>query len=303
MNDTHENVPELSVVVASATSAQDLTVFLDALLRQCDGKDVEVIVSNCCQDDSLHGMDKKTPGVSFIQFDRKDILPTLWGAGIERSRGRIIAVTDTTCPVEEGWVDSVLEAHESPHPVIGGAVEIGTCKRWVDWTAYFCEYAQFMRPLRDGYATELPGNNVSFKRSALQKGSEFTTNGFWKSYWCQRLQAEGIRLVSVPSIVVRYNKSYELMPFMVRRFHHGRCFAGMRFPRSSVVKRVAYAVGSLLLPFVSLARIMRAVLPKKRYRWEFWVSFPVSVLAVVTWSAGELCGYVAGTGNSCAHIY
>src|SRR5260370_22468168 len=114
-----------------------------------------------------------------------------------------------------------------------------------------------------GAAPEVPGNNLSFKRSALSKGKEFTQDGFWKTYWCRKLQEEGLNLELRPSVVVYYTKSFELLQFLVRRFHHGRCFAGMRVVQASVSKRVAYAVGSCLLPFIFLTRTISRVMPKK----------------------------------------
>ena len=187
--------------------------------------------------------------------------------------------------------------------VIGGAVEFRSSARLVDWTAYFCEYGQFMRPLTEGKVNELPGNNVSFKRWALEKASEFTQNGFWKTYWCRALQKKGITLVSKPSIIVYYNKSYSLKPFLIRRFRHGRCFAGMRIVEISFLARAFYVLGSPILPFVFLVRLIGTLLPKQRYRREFVLSFPISVLAIIMWSIGEFCGYVAGPGQSCSYVY
>ena len=295
--------PQLSVVVASVYSTRNLEICLNAIIKQIQGKDIEVIVANCCEDDSIQNIVIKYPDTIFIRFPEKTTLPILWGAGIARSTGQIIAVTESTCVVDDHWISAILKAHESSHPVIGGAVEITECRKWVDWAAYFCEYGQFMRPLMEGVANELPGNNVSFKRWVLNKGQEFVENGFWKTYWCRRLREEGIELVSMPSIVVYYKKSYSLIPFLIRRFHHGRCFAGMRVAQSSTLTRAYYVVGSPLLPFLFLVRTISVIVPKKRYLKEFILSVPISVMAIVTWSIGEFWGYLTGAGKSCAYIY
>ncbi len=296
--------PELSIVIASNHSHHELERCLASLTQQSLGQKIEVIVADCgCQDEAMRDVKSKHPKISFIRFPEKTPLPKLWGAGIERSTSEIIAITDSTCIIDANWVSAILDAHQSSHPVIGGAVEIGDCKRWVDWAAYFCEYGQFMRPLKEGAATELPGNNLSFKRQTLERGREFVQDEFWKTYWCRRLQEERVQLIAVPSIVVYYSKSFGLMPFLIRRFHHGRCFAGMRVSQASLLTRVFYIAGSPLLPFLFLARTIAGVVPKKRYLKQFILSFPISVLAVVLWSIGEFCGYLAGTGESCAQIY
>jgi hypothetical protein len=112
-----------------------------------------------------------------------------------------------------------------------------------------------------------------------------------------------VELVSAPSIVVHYRKSFRLLPFTVRRFHHGRCFAGMRMTGASRLTRWAYAAGSLVLPLVLFLRTFRAIASKRRYINKFLLSLPVSVLAIVSWSMGEFFGYLAGPGESCARVH
>ena len=251
---------------------------------------------------SIQEMISRHPTVIFIRCPQRSTVPHLLGTAIARSTGDIIAITDSTCTLDARWISAILTAHQAAHPVIGGSVESGRCKSLVDWAAYFCDYGQFMRPLADGAVTEVPGNNLSFKRKALQYGQEFVRNGFWKTYWCRALQDGGMTLMSMSSIVVYCKKSYRLIPFLIRRFHHGRCFAGMRTGRAKVHVRAYYLAGSPILPLLLAARITQSVLPKRRYRKEFILSFPLSVLAVFAWSAGEFWGYAAGQGNSCRHI-
>lgn len=296
-------VPELSVIVAAPRSRNDVERFLEALTPQVRGGKIEIVVAGCYRDDNEHSLPAKYPAVLFIQFPETTTLPVLFGAGISRSKGQVLALTDATCKVDKHWVEAILDAHKTlMGSVIGGAVEMNGTSRLVDWAAYFCEYGQFMLPVKAGAAPEVPGNNLSFKRSALSKGKEFTKDGFWKTYWCRKLQEEGLQLELRPSVVVYYTKSFELLPFLVRRFHHGRCFAGMRVVRASGFKRAAYAAGAFLLPFIFLTRTISRVIPKKRHLKEFIFSLPIIMLAIASWSVGELCGYLIGAGKSCAHI-
>lgn len=295
------DIPELSIVVASRESSNDLAIFLNGLKQQVSGQQIEVIVAGC-RSAASRNYAADYPGVAFIQLPEKTTLPRLFQAGISRSTGGIIALTDTMCEPDPGWVRAILEAHKATAPVIGGAVEMNGTSRLIDWAAYFCEYGQFMLPLTDGPASEVPGNNLSFKRRALADGKEFTRDGFWKTNWCRKLQREGIKLELRPSIIVYYQKAFELVPFLLRRFHHGRCFAGMRGAGASLLMRVAYAAGSFLLPFVFFWRTVSRVVPKKRYLTRLFLSLPIIALAVVSWSIGECCGYLSGAGKSCAQV-
>ncbi|HUG37728.1 MAG TPA: hypothetical protein VML54_12295, partial [Candidatus Limnocylindrales bacterium] len=166
----------------------------------------------------------------------------------------------------------------------------------------FCDYGQFMRPLPEGTASELPGNNISLKRWVLERGREFVAPQFWKTYWCRRIQADGIRLHATPSIVVYYRKSFRLAPYLRHRFHSGRCFAGMRLRELSRLRRACYVAAAPVLPIVLTARMLRKTLGKRRHLAELALSLPISVLAILSWALGELCGYLAGPGVSCDHV-
>lgn len=295
--------PRLSVIVASAHSVRDLEMFLDCLSAQTAGRRVEVIVADSREDGySLDTVESKHPEVIYLRFNGRSSLPQLLACGIKRSTGEIIAITDSQCPPDGRWIDAVIDAHSSSHPVIGGAVELDGWGSVVDLAAYFCEYGQFMRPLVEGVAHELPGNNFSFKRFVLDKEPELVNDAFWKTLWCRQLQEEGIELFSTPSIVVRYRKTFRFLPFTIRRFHHGRCFGAMRIGRASVLTRTLYAAGSSLLPLVFFLRTARTVASKRRHIGRFLLSLPVSLTAIASWSIGEFCGYVAGPGRSCARV-
>ncbi len=292
----------LSIVVVSIYSHQSLLRCLDSILA-CENQDkIEIIVANSSSDNFLPCLAIKYPRVRFIQFSENTGIPDLSAEGIAQASGEIIAFTDSSCLVDSDWVTSILKAHQSKSAVVGGGVEINGLTKAVDWAAYFCEYGEFMRPLKSGVVNALPGNNISFKRSALLIGNEFVKNKFWKTFWCQRLQAEGVELISEPAMLVYYTKNFRLVPFLIRRFHHGRCFAGMRAVEFTIIKRVIYFGGSFLLPFIFLYRVISTAVGKKRRLKELIFSFPAIVLAIIFWSLGEMCGSLAGTGKSCEYI-
>jgi hypothetical protein len=291
--------PLLSVILTSTAPLRTTPAGLTAIAAQCRGRRAEILLA--CSADAT-GAVSGQPGVTLLRLPEDANLPRLLGAALPRASGSILAITDVTCGIDDRWVASILEAHESPHPVIGGAVEPGDLRSLVDWAAYFCDYGQFMLPLRAGPAAEMPGNNLSIKRSALATGREFVEGEFWKTYWCRQVQAAGHALHAAPSIVVSYNKSFRLGPYLAHRFHGGRCFAGMRIARAPAARRAAYAAGSPLLPLLFCARILRAVVPKGRHLGRLLLSLPIVLPATIAWALGELAGYLRGPGTSCRHV-
>lgn len=300
-----EKIVELSVVVASLYTLQELKTCLDGILEQSEIalSAIEIIVSDCCLKEKTAEWIEKFPAAEFIEFPERTSLAKLLGAGIARANGAIIAVTDSSCVVADDWISSILRAHAAEKsPVIGGAVEISESGKLTDWAAYFCDYGEFMPPAPRGIAAVVPGNNFSVKRAALQCGTEFVAPEFWKTLWCRRLQAEGIELFSEPMIRVGWRRTYQLNSFLVRRFDQGRCFAGMRFAGQTFSKRIFYSIGSIFLPVVFLYRIAAPVFRRKRFFGKFILSLPIIVLAVVFWSVGEAFGFLFGAGTSCGRI-
>jgi len=291
--------PLLTVIVASALPRDAVPEDLASLLRQAQGRSVEIILACAGVEPSV-----AAPGTELhvVPPGPDATLPELLGAALARARGEIVAITDPSCALDDHWVTATLEAHRAPHPVIGGAVEPDGLRTMVDWGAYFSEYGAFMLPLAEGPIDQVPGNNFSLKRSALARGREFVAGEFWKAYWCRRLQAEGVTLHAAPSVLVRYRRSFRVGPLLVRRFHHGRCFAGMRLAELGRGRRIVYCVGALGLPVVFCARLLRALLPKRRRLRELALALPVVVLAMGSWAAGECWGYLTGRGESCRHV-
>ncbi len=235
-NETSRKSAKLSVVVVSLYSHALLRNCLESVLANENQNKIEIIVADCCADEPLSNLIGKYPNVRFVHFSEKVGIPVLSAAGIAQSAGEIIALTDSSCLVDAHWITSILAAHQSLSPVIGGAVEIRGQMKLVDWAAYFCEYGQFMNPLKSGVADVLPGNNISFKRPVLQKGREYVEPEFWKTYWCEKLKAEGIELISEPAMLVYYAKTFQTVPFLIRRFHHGRCFADIYMVKEAAVR-------------------------------------------------------------------
>lgn len=303
---------KLSVVVVAPFSRSMLTNCLDSILVNENQDSVEIIAAFTDDDDGgaknfVSDLTKKYPRVRFLRFPSETGIPALAGAGIIESSGEIVALTDSSCVVAPDWIEAILKAHQSPTTaataIVGGAVEISGKFKKLDWAAYFCEYGQFMLPLEAGATRILPGNNISFKRSALAAGSEFAAPEFWKTYWCEQIRAAGGELICEPSIIVRQRKNFRFFPFIVRRFHHGRCFAGMRIRNVSFARRAGYFCGSVFLPFVFFYRTIKTILGKKRFLKELLFSLPFIVTAILAWSLGEVCGYLAGMGKSCERIF
>src|SRR5258708_13334747 len=156
--------PQLSIVIADAERGHEIETCLRGLVIQARGKRAEIIVAHRRHDGSMTAVEAAYPEVAFVCLSAEANLPMLLEEGIAKSSGEIIAITDASCATDDRWLASILEAHRSAGPVVGGAVEPASLVKLLDWAAYFCDYGQFMRPLVEVPAGQVPGNTSSSNR-------------------------------------------------------------------------------------------------------------------------------------------
>src|SRR5262249_46566880 len=194
-----------------------------------------------------------------------------------RARGRVVAILEDHARVDRGWAAALLKAHEGPWGAVGGPVENGQ-GGLVNWAVYFCEYAPYMAPLREGEADDLAGNNVAYKPPHLRRPAGVLEEGKWESWLNARLRADGVPIAASNAMVVRHIKPFRLGYFLAQRFHFARSYAGMRRADQSRAKRLVYGFGSLALPALLTARVVRTVLGKRRHLARFALVSPLVVL-------------------------
>lgn len=295
--------PQLSVIIASISGAGHLELCLDALRSQRGDIRAEVIVADRVGRPVVELVERKYPEVRLIRFDDPQSVPALRGAGILASHGDIVAITEDHCIPDTEWYQSLVAAHRNHQgPAIGGAVDNGATDRVIDWAVYFCEYSNFMSPVPAGVVHDLPGPNVSYKRSELMKMEEMLRDGYWETFLHWRLESEGHELWSDPTINVIHQKSFEFPSFFAERFHYGRAFAGTRNETVSPGRRLFYLIFSPLLPPILMLRIARRVLGRGRRRREFVMSLPYIAAFMLAWAAGEWVGYAFGPGESALQL-
>lgn len=284
--------PKLSVVVGSQNAGQTIVECLTSIERQVVNESVEIIVADYSTDGTADIIQTKFPGVKLINFKKPMLIPELWGAGISKCRGEIIAITTAHCIPARDWISQMLKAHTSSYAAVGGAIECMEGVSLVDWAIYFCRYTPYMNPLPEGVVQEVPGDNASYKRKSLEGCRDLWKDGFWETVVNARLRRDGLLLFSTPSIVVYHKKAFGMINFIIQRFYHGIHFGTTRAANFSLPKRVIYILLSPLIPFIYFSHICRRIFKKKRYFKEFSMSSPVLFLFLTSWATGEFCGYL-----------
>lgn len=295
------SIPKLSVIIVSFNDPMLLKCCLTSLIQQISSDKIEILVIRDwhTHPDESESLQDQFNHLVWVNASQGATVPQMRYIGILYTRGELVALLEDDCVVSPNWCSTVISVHESPYTAIGGAIEPGAYKKGLDWGVYFCEYARFMQPFQ-GEVQVLPGNNVSYKRAALEPflQDKSATAGFYDVFIHQSFQQSGQTLRAEPNLAVKNVNAWTLSHLFNVPFHHGRGFAGMRFADQPAWKRWLFAVIAPLLPLLQLIRIARHVFTRQRYRLRLIRTLPEIFMFSTSWAIGEWIGYVLGPGKS-----
>jgi hypothetical protein len=296
-----QDTPALSVVIASVNGWEMLEPTLRALDSQPERSRMEVIVVEAVGGATRQALLDHRPKVEVIAVDDKRTIPALRHLGVMRAKGELVAILEDHGEVVENWAAALIEAHEGPWGAVGGVVENGR-EGLINWAAFFCEYTPYMGPVLEGESTDLPGNNIAYKRPHLLRHAHELEQGRWESWINDKIRLDGVPIASTNKAIVRHIKPFRLCHFLVQRFHFARSYAGMRRVDQSLLKRLIYGCGSLALPALLLLRVTKTALGKGRNLGHFAASVPLIALFYTVGAAGEMIGYLIGPGDSLSRV-
>lgn len=300
--------PDLSIIIASVNGWFYLSHCLLALKQQQGSVIAEIIVVDRVGAEVTSALAVAYPDVRCLSFSNRNPPPKtvadLRSAGIALAKGKIIAITEDHCIPPPNWYESIDQAHiNNDSPAIGGTVDNGATQSLTDWTAFFCEYSNFMSPMLSGAVGDLPAPNVSYKASQLKKILHQLPMGYQETIVHNHFLSQGQRLWSDASISMIHRKHFTKSDFLKERYHYSRAFAGQRSQSFSVGKRLLYLLATTaLLPPLILTRITLRVFKRRQHIGIFLISLPYLLVCALVWAFGECMGYASGPGSSELHL-
>jgi len=293
MSNNQETI-EISIVVAVLKGGTILGSCLAALEAQISGIAAEILIVDGTKSGIVAGCSPGSGATRILRLPAQPEVPVLWQAGINASRGAVIALLVDSCIPGREWVQQILRAHQADCAVIGGAIDLAPTLGTVDSAIYFCRYSHYMLPFTAASLDDLPGNNCSYKRAALAGLQDEMADGFWETFVHRSMRARGDRLLCLPDILVHYVGSASGVSFLRVRFRHGCKFAARRAKELNSWQRTVRALAFPVVPFVMLSKIATRVWEKPRYRATFFSCAPLLLAFLTAWSMGECVGYILG---------
>lgn len=300
--------PEFSILIGlvSTEDSDRILETLESLKNQEGSHHYEVIIADRRHDDISSRLDANYPEVQRIPCPAQMSLPELRTLALDRAIGTYIIVTEDHCVPSENWLASIAQAFdEAPEGTVavGGCVENGVYDTPLDWATFFCEYNYFLESVEEGVITVLPGMNVAYHHSIFDDlDRELLTNGFWETTVHPVLLDKGLKLYSTNKIRLFHCKKFSFGLFAKQRYIYSRYYAGLRFSRNQIFKRLFACGATVLLPPLLLYRSVKQIRAKNRLTSEFRSAMPTLLLFYIIWAYGEMVGYILGSGDALARI-
>jgi hypothetical protein len=284
--------PSLSVVIAAWPTLVGLEDCLEALCGQSDSSTECIVVSTVSPPQQLM---TRFPWVCWSQAASDSLIPHLWGSGMARSLGDIVAITTAHFTPAPDWIGAIRQAHARWQCwAVGGRIDPPHGATAVSWAIYFLRYSAYLAYRKEQIVPDVAGDNASYKRIALKSLPNLLRDGFWELELHRRLSTEGRGPVFIPGIRVTQRQSFGFWCFLLQRFRHGRQFGQSRAKNWGVIVRLAAGLASPLIPLLFLSKIVLRVLRGGEYFGPFLRAFPALLCFLLAWAAGEACGYLLG---------
>lgn len=292
---------EVTVIIPSVNSYSDLQDCLSALQAQEDAT-LEVIVVDRLGRGLQALVAHDFPQTIVIPVPGGTTIPAMREQGIARATAPAVAVIEDHVIVPPDWARRMLDALAEGHDVVGGAIENAATQTLMDWAAFLCEYSASLPPLPSGPSGGVPGNNVIYRKSVLDRYTDVLAAHKWENHLHDAMRADGVELIMRPDIVVGHKMHYTFWLYFSQRFLYSRSYAGARVTDAPLPKRLAMGAAAFALPPLMFWRTISRIRSKGKHLDHLRRSIPLLVLFCISWGAGEVAGYWFGAGQSLSKV-
>lgn len=285
----------LSVVVAAQNANATVSRVLSALERQRADGIAEVLLVDNSRDGTADLVRRDFPWVTIVRAAGPRLIPELWGEGVLRARGPIVALSTAQAVPGPTWARAHLRAHQDgAWAGVGGPISLEPSLGSLDRAVYWLRFARWNLPAYQGPVRDVAGDNASYRRAALAPYEErIRAEGFWENEINHELRRAHAEFFAAPEATCAFVGGTEWRSFAAQRLIHGRRFGQSRLAGASRARRAFRIVTWPGTPLVFLGRLL-AQARASGSTADILRVLPALCCCLGAWSAGELLGYVAG---------
>jgi hypothetical protein len=225
-------------------------------------------------------------------------------AGVRAATAPLVFIGETHSFPHPGMAQALIAAHAAGWGVVVPAFCNANPDGAPSWAGFLAGYAAWTDGAPAGEIESAPLFNVSYRRSFLLGLSDrlphLLTEG---EDMATALRAGGQRICFEPAAGIDHANISFLSSLLRQRFLAGRVIAAGRSASWTRPHRMAYALGSPLIPMVLLGRYRSAILRTIRRQRPPATTLPVLILGSILEAAGEMLGYARGEGSTARARY
>jgi hypothetical protein len=295
-------LPALSVVLITPAGYDEIRTTLSHLSAQDISDRIEMVIV-APDPDRVRLPESVTAAFHNVRVVPASGAPTL-------SEARAMAVGHATAPIvafsedhsfpEPGWARALLSGHAHGYAGVAPEMKNGNPVGMLSRVAMFLHFGGVVRP-GEAHETTHPAasHNMSYRRDVLLAlGNDLARRLLAEGFLHDALRERGHRFRVEPAAATRHINMSRLRPLLRHAWLGGRLYGGLRqsFAKWSAFRRLVYACGSPLVPFIRLRRTLGEIRRAGQADHVLPWGLPPMFLILVVHAAGEAAGYVLGPG-------
>ena len=291
--------PELSVVLITPDSFETIRRTVQCVVNQDVRSRIELVVVAPAGVAIEVDRDLTAPlaAVQVVRLASLRPAGPARAAAIRAARAPIIAFGEEHCFPQPGWAEALLAAHRGDYAAVGPAMRNANPGTIVSWADVLIGYGPWLEPVDRSERPYLPGHNSSFKRSVLlEYGDALDTLMEAETVLMWDLAKRGHRLLLEPAAVAAHMNFGYGSSWLSVMFLNGRAFADTRAASWPLIRRLAFAGASPLIPFVRFVRTLGHVGRVGRGAAFTARVMPTVLVGLLFDAVGQMTGYAFGAG-------
>jgi hypothetical protein len=295
------DTPRLSVILLSRGDYAEIRRTVRHFARQTIADAIELVLVSMPGPNAAPD-ERDMAAFQSHQVVRVDSMPSTAAAratGILNAKAPYVAFGEEHSHPDPAWAETLTRTLDEGFVAAGPGMHNANPRTALSWANLLSEYGGWVARERDNEIDHIPGHNGSYRRDILIEYGEALEEMLIAEsmlHWDQR--AKGRRLCLQPEARTYHLNMSRWRPTIGLRFRGGRVFAAKRAATWPVLKRIAYVIGSPLIPLV---RFRRAVADVRRIAKIEPLPRGILLATFVTLavdSLGEATGYAIGEGNA-----
>lgn len=297
--------PILTVVLLTPDDFSTISLTVSHVATQTNAGGIELLIVTP-EPELLHIDSDATDRFHSVKVIKSRLDSGSGGAratAVHEASAEIVVFAEDHCFPEEGWAEAIVGAYRGPWAAVGPVVRNANPTTMVSWADLLMGYGPWLAPGESAERDHLPGHNSSYRKSVLLPlGDELAGLIEAETALQWRLRADGHRLYQESGARVAHTNFERWGTWLHVSFHAGRVFAATRVLDWPVYKRVAFALGTPLVPAVRLVRHLRQSSAAGLSRRLVATVIPTLIVGLIVDAAGQCAGCLAGAGRSRATL-